>query len=133
MTCLIYVHTDRTEEELAETVAQVLGLGDCRGASPSILETPDYYITVRANEVADDERATQFPKGFLNFPLYVEFSALDDSPEADADSAGAVGRILQHFWDNEVPAVAECSFDELLPLGGGYAQRDLPWPSAPPG
>ena len=128
MACLIYFHTDTSDDDVVSQLAELLGLERDAELAPWALESPAFYISVRRNELAEEDRSFKFPDGFLHFPAYVEFSASDDVAEEEA--AQTIGHILRYFWDRGIPAVAECSFDEALPLGGGYGRSELPWPRA---
>jgi hypothetical protein len=65
----------------------------------------------------DAEKARGFPHGFHYFRYRIE-----------AGPKAMVERLLRVLWENGVPAVASCDYEDELPEAGGYKSRNIPWP-----
>jgi hypothetical protein len=66
----------------------------------------------------DPIAAREFPSGFLRFRYQIEV----------ADGRDVAPRLLRCLWDNGIPAVASCDFEDEMPENGGYKSRNVPWP-----
>jgi hypothetical protein len=100
MTNEVYAHTDRDRREFGDWLERELGV----------------RFDVDRNDDRDDERAREFPDGFLHFRYVI-----------DVGPGEPVARLLRLLWDNGIPAVA-ASDDDDLPEHGGYKSRAVPWP-----
>ena len=87
---------------------------------------------MRRNEFADGTAAPAFPDGYMQFPTYIEVSSDDDTDAGEVAIVELVTTVLRDLWARDVPAVAECGFDDRLPHHGGYGSSDVPWPTTPP-
>src|SRR5688572_15230421 len=119
--CMIYVDHEGECDELASRLAQPLGVAVARG---HVIELPSATLNVRANEDFDARERMEFPDGFQFFRCYIEVSAADGASLDDV--APIVGAALESCWVQQVPAVAACTYEDRLPRGGGYKDRDLP-------
>jgi hypothetical protein len=89
------------------------------------IEDSVYSISVRNNDEYDKVKEKEFPGGFLNFKLFIEFD-FEDAPGKNHIS-DIVAKVLQFLWANNYPAIASCNFEELLPEKGGYKSTNIPW------
>jgi hypothetical protein len=103
MTNEVYAHTDRDRREFGDWLEREIGV----------------RFDVDGNHARDDERARDFPDGFLYFRYVIDVGP--DEP---------VARLLRLLWDNGIPAVAASDGDDDLPENGGYKSRAVPWPGA---
>ena len=76
-------------------------------------------LDVQRSHDRDAARATEFPDGFLYFRHRIE---------VEAEHRPLVARLLRLLWDNGIPAVAACDYEDELPERGGYKSRAIPWP-----
>lgn len=91
----------------------------------SYIEGSGYSISVRSNDEYDQEKEKQFPDGFLNFKIFIEFDFEEQYEKGYY--AKLVDKILKLLWNQKYPAIASCEFEELLLQKGGYKSREVPW------
>ena len=73
----------------------------------------------------DDNKAREFPDGFLYFSNFIEY--LKDEAQYSNDDIYNFKLILKTLWNSGIPAIASCDFEEKLPKTGGYKSKDIPW------
>src|ERR1035437_6111970 len=78
----------------------------------SYIEGSGYSISVRSNDEYDQEKEKQFPDGFLNFKIFIEFDFEEQYEKGYY--AKLVDKILKLLWNQKYPAIASCEFEELL-------------------
>ena len=100
----------------------------------SLLPTPaDVMATIWPREAAvarnedyDLARRRKFPDGFIYFRYIIDLYMDADLPLNERVKLTAA--VLNTLWDERFPAIAACSYEKRLPLGGGYQNRSVPWP-----
>ncbi len=117
--CRIYVDADLSETELIGILMQVLLEAPGKGA-------PRCEAEVARNVDYDSARRRLFPDGFIYFRYLIDLYMDEDLPLSERVRLTAA--VLDRLWDERFPAVAACSYEKRLPLGGGYQNRSVPWP-----
>jgi hypothetical protein len=122
--CRIHVDGPADSAELRDALADATG-----GAADDWgVEAAEATIDIKHSDDEDAALRTEFPGGFLFFPLTVEPLWRD---EVDLEAAVEfVGTLLEAIWRQGWAAVAVCAYEERLPHKGGYGAAELPWPSA---
>lgn len=120
--CSIYVTGGMTEQELMGELCNLIN-GEFSGSS--FILTDNYELFIQGNDEFDEYAQKDFPDGFLYFRyiLYIEFK------EGNMQSycVGEVASMLNWLWGKGLPAVASCDYEDLLPEGGGYKSKNIPW------
>jgi len=70
------------------------------------------------NSDFDIKEAKKYPDGFLYFEYLLEISINEKS-----DEILIINNVLNYLWDNHIPAIASCDFEDKLDKKGGY--KDL--------
>ncbi len=123
--CIIYSDIEFTEKAYEEIITKIFDTyRKKRRNSPYELnrnvfayENPDYSESKKAN----------FPDGFMYFRLQISIEEID-SYDADHYIEFA-SFVLARLWSLQIPSVATCQFEDLLPLKGGYKSK---WSCSPP-
>jgi len=84
-----------------------------------------FAIDIVKNNDFDKSKRKEFPDGFLYFPFLVEYYSSDSIVKAS--DIHNTGIILTELWKNNVPAVASCDYENILPEKGGYKSKNIPW------
>ena len=91
------------------------------------LEGKEYKFYVSKNDEYkyqnNKEKCKEFPDGFLYFPYRVELYFLNEKIAIDLISS-----FIKKLWENNIPAIAACDFEDELPEKGGYKSKNIPWP-----
>lgn len=111
--CTIFIDAEMGDHPLLSLITEVLFPP---GSPPSPLE-----VVLIRNEDYDAKRRRLFPDGFVHFRYMLDLY-LDES------DIPRVARLLNALWDEGIPAVAACAFEDQLPERGGYRSRNIPWP-----
>jgi hypothetical protein len=125
--CKIYVDTEQEPDEVAKLLAESLVGAVSNDPGTKTVQTRFGEVEIRKNKESDIVRARQFPEGFLYFRFTLELYPSMTTPREDRVSLA--GTILKLLWSRGAPAVAACDYEHELPLGGGYNNRSVPWPS----
>ncbi|NJK65011.1 MAG: hypothetical protein HC921_21930 [Synechococcaceae cyanobacterium SM2_3_1] len=80
-------------------------------------ENPDYSESKKIN----------FPDGFMYFRLQISIEEIDSYDIGDCIEFAS--SVLTSLWSLQIPSVATCQFEDLLPLKGGYKSK---WSCSPP-
>lgn len=96
-------------------------------ANDHMFEGHEFEISVVKNVHFNLSKSIEFPDGFLNFPFLIEVDFSDKCNGAMAIEE--ISRILTLLWNLNIPAVASCDYEHLLPNRGGYNSTAIPWPS----
>ncbi len=124
--CVVYADMDRYK--LIEALRGILQT-DLRG--PCFVVSGN-EIEVVENLDFDTLKRTRFPDGFLCFRQRIEIfpeGPGDGSPEKQVRLVSA---LLEGLWLRNVPAVAACDYEDLLPNHGGYKCVNIPFPKSRP-
>lgn len=123
MFCEIYTTGNKINESLVLNFLSdilVIPIKDGR-----YIEDENIYISVDTNDEYNQEMEKDFPNGFLYFKLLI---GIDFIETVDTEFASEItGKILKYFWENNYPAVASCTFEEMLIEKGGYNNTNVPW------
>jgi hypothetical protein len=84
-----------------------------------------FEIDFIKNGEFNEEKAMNFPDGFLYFPFFIEYYK-ENSEIMDEDVTNSK-MILEHLWQNKIPVVTCCDFENSLPEKGGYQSKNTPW------
>lgn len=125
MQASIYVHTERAREELVQDIARLLQ-ANIVGTYDVEDKNNQYDISIRRTKGAAKYREKINLSDFHYFCYYLDYAPEDDVDEQV--SVQTVTKILKFFWQNNIPAVAECSYSEKLPMNGGDSPEAL-WPN----
>lgn len=84
-------------------------------------------IYLNKNMDFDKNRECEFPDGFLFFKYTLDFE-----PEKleKKECIRIVNSLLNWFWNNDIPAVASCDYENELVHKGGYNNQAVPFPSS---
>jgi len=80
-------------------------------------ENPNYSELNKAN----------FPDGFMYFRIQISIEEIDSYDMGHCIEFASF--VLTSLWSFQVPSVATCQFEDLLPLKGGYKSK---WSCSPP-
>lgn len=119
----IYIHTDKSRESIVQELALLLQSNTYKF---HVFKENLYNIYVKINKGGYDYKDSIIFPNFHDFCYYLEYT-----PEENLDkkeNIKTVTSILEFFWQNNIPAVADCEYSEELPLNGGYSEK-APWPS----
>lgn len=121
--CIIYIHSSQTREELTKLIANILE-GQEDGYTVAFAGGE---VDIVKNDMFEAEKIVTFPDGFLYFSFLAEFYF---HPDLQTDQWILFTRkILLKLWENNIPAIASCDFEEALPEKGGYKSLSIPWPT----
>jgi hypothetical protein len=120
--CQIYVTSDIKVEVLREKVSFFLG---SKIVGKSFIETCFYELSIRLNEEYSFVKEKRFPDGFLFFKFIVDIGFISTNSTI---AIIEVSKLLKWFWENDMPAIVACDYEELLPYNGGYKSKFVPWP-----
>ena len=82
-----------------------------------------FYIDL--NEEYTIENEIQFPDGFLYFKYIVDIDFKDNIEENKC--VDVINFVLKKIWNDGIPAVASCDFEQSLINNGGYKSTNTPW------
>ena len=74
------------------------------------------------NKEFDEEKAKEFPNGFLYFPYLLDVDTIDESREAEYKEM--IKKIMFYLWLEECQLVVSSDFENELPHNG-YALEKL--------
>lgn len=114
--CKIYVCSKSAEKFILSTL---------REANLLINIKPEGTF-VDENDEFDYNKEFEFPDGFLFFKYTVDIDFLDGIDYEYCKDY--VNFVLSQLWQNNIPAVASCDYEDLLINKGGYKSKDIPWP-----
>lgn len=84
-----------------------------------------FELEIHKNDEFDYKKSQEFPDGFLYFINFLEYFKDEDKYlEEDIYNSRL---ILETLWENNIPSVAACDFEEELPEQGGYKSKNIPW------
>lgn len=123
----IYFQTDRSPDDLLAGLNAHLGL-EARPAALA-LHGPDYDFRLMGNddynEAVDPVKARG---GYRAFRYMADVATEDDLDEAE--EVRILTTLLEWFWTEGIPAVAESLVEDELPHRGGHEPGSRPWASA---
>jgi hypothetical protein len=90
---------------------------DRRAFTDWVRREVDAELDVDHSHERDPIAARRFPDGWLYFRYHVEVERREH-----------VAPLLRLLWDNGIPAVAACDYEDELPERGGGKSRNVPWP-----
>ena len=82
-------------------------------------------IDLNKNMDFDNTKQSEFPDGFLFFRYTLDFEP--DNLEK-SECIILINKLLDWFWDHNIPAVASCDYKNELVNKGGYNNSGLPFP-----
>jgi len=83
-------------------------------------------IFLNKNMDFDKNKESEFPDGFLFFRYTLDFEP--EKLEAQ-ECITIISSLLNWFWNNNIPAVASCDYENELVNKGGYNDRAVPFPN----
>ncbi|HEV3412128.1 MAG TPA: hypothetical protein VG101_06605 [Puia sp.] len=123
--CLIYYYSAKTKDKILEECRHLLTSRDANEGFTWLLDGQECYFSARRNKEASGP-GTPIKEGeYRGFPYFIDITC---SAREDEDLVAPVAIILRHLWEMEIPAVAECSFEEELPYLGGWPNPEIQWP-----
>lgn len=122
MSCSIYVNGDRVRKQFL--LFELCDLLEAKPIDSSYIENDIFSISINKNDEYDEEKAKEFPDGFLFFPLVID---VDLYLEDEIKASIIIDKILNFLWSNNYSAIASCRFEQLLTEKGGYKSRNIPW------
>lgn len=128
MRALIYYFTSKEKTEIATRICNYFeGNYKLTTSLIPILESSQFYISFANNEESDHHKQQfEFPRGYINFPYYIDISW--DEDVSDEDGIQLLTELLEWLWKNGIPAVCESDYDFELPNEGGFIEGEQPWP-----
>jgi hypothetical protein len=123
MFCAIYTTGNKiSESSVLNFLSDILKIPISHGR---YIEDENFSISVDTNDEYNHEKEKDFPDGFLYFKLLI---GIDFKETVDTEFASEVtGKILKYFWTSNYPAVASCTYEEMLIEKGGYNNTNVPW------
>ena len=116
--CKIFVNSKITIEQISNKISGLLDYKLVRNLS---IESDFFSIDIFKNKEFDEEKAKEFPDGFLYFPYFLDVDIIDESREKEFKEI--IKKIMFHLWSEECQLVVSCDFEHELPHNGGYKQR----------
>lgn len=87
--------------------------------------TGTFELDIMKNVEYDNEKSKEFPDGFLYFKYTVEYYKNENTvDEYDIQNSESILKIL---WENDIPAIIICNFEDKLSEKGGYKSKNIPW------
>ena len=103
MYCKIYIHSD-SEGAVKLVLEEKFG-------AVQINRSTYYFcgfdISIRSNDEADRNKMRTYPDGFLYYELIAEAELYEDHIKQTDE-------ILRVLWENNMPAVVSCGYEEEL-------------------
>ena len=121
--CIIFCTGKMSVQDLRTTIAIKLGVDIIH---LSFIEMDFYELSIRKNDNYDYKKEMNFPDGFLFFKFIIEFGFNNECQINECVQVTA--KLLEFLWSVEMPAVASCDYEYLLPYNGGYKSKLIPWP-----
>jgi hypothetical protein len=116
--CEIYVFFTSEKEELIRLLKDIV-----KGKSDrNVIRTEIMEIYVDKNDSFDYELAKDVDKGFIYYHFILEIDLLSPNLTIVVES---VADLLKQLWLKDIPAVAACDFEELLPNFDGKKNRNF--------
>ncbi len=107
--CDIYLDTDIELKELSSNVARFLSCP----YDPLELKGDNFTIYINKNDEFDPEDR------YSDFLFYRYLVEIESNMNSEFESfKNLIVRLLDFFWDNKMPAVAACDFEDILPNKG---------------
>lgn len=122
MFCRIHVNSDKVRKQFL--LFQLCDLFEEKPIDNSYIENNIFSISVTKNDEYREEKAKEFPEGFIYFPLNIE---VDIHSENEVEASIIINKILIFLWSNNYSAIASCKFENLLTEKGGYKSSIIPW------
>ena len=104
--CQVFLDTDDSPLPILESI-----LGS--KAAPFTIQHPLMEVDIERNE---DFHPLERYSDFLFFRYYLDIEPTPNTGESDY--IDLIGAILVHLWQNKIPAVAACDFEDRLPNQG---------------
>lgn len=118
--CKLYLNLPVNYEKLIE---QIVNQFNGKVLSKNSIDFNGVEVDIEKNENRDDDKSKEFPDGFLHFNYYLDI----DSSSLDSIKL-FVSQLLSFLWDNNIPSIAACDYEDDLPELGGYNSLKIPWP-----
>jgi hypothetical protein len=114
--CKIYVSFSKSLKSIRDKIY--------KNFSTKIVST-EIQIYFNDNEDYNKKEMYNFPDGFL----YFEYTIDIEMKELEKQNVSILNDILNWFWNNNIPAIASCDYENQLTNLGGYKNESLPFPS----
>ena len=112
--CKIFINSLITMEQLSNQISELLNFKLVRNSIESDFFSIDFF----KNKEFDEEKAKEFPDGFLYFPYFLDVDIVDESREAEYKEI--IKKIMFYLWSEECQLVVSSDFEDELPHKGGY-------------
>lgn len=120
--CNLYIDTDKEISFLLRNLANLFG---SNYKSNSVV-TDKGFITISENRQFNPKNKKSPLDGFLFYRYILD---VKPNPNLEKDNAiSFVTKILEEFWAEGFPAVANCEYEVALPNNGGYKSENVPTP-----
>lgn len=120
--CNLYIDTDAEINILLINIADLFSSKLKRNS----LVTDEGYITITENQQFNPINKKSPLDGFLFYRYILD---VKPNPNLEKDNAiSFVSKILEEFWANGFPAIANCEYESDLPNNGGYKSENVPIP-----
>ena len=117
--CNIYAYSKLSHKAFLEYVLEMLN----GKIDMNTIMTSDYEVYVEENDFYDESKCRDLKKGFIHYPYILEMEIYVD----EQNSVNSVNRFLKLLWDENIPAVPTCDFEEeLLNYDGGMNRKGIP-------
>lgn len=122
--CIIYSDIEMTEETYEKEIMKIIAA--YKQKTENNFEINKNVLIFKNPGYSELEKAV-FPDGFMHFRFQISVEEIN-SYSVD-DYIDFVSFLLCSLWNQKMPSVATCQFEELLPLKGGYKSK---WSFSPP-
>ncbi len=112
--CKIYFTTKTNLNSIISNISTLLlSLG---------IESKEIYYD--QNVDYNKSKEVEFPDGFLYFNYIIDIEIQLDHQKL----IHTINSILKNLWDNNIPAIAACDYEDELLKKGGYKDETIPFP-----
>lgn len=111
--CSIFIEFNGPKKDLGRTITALVN-GEEKGLSGILCPWADIYFGKNMDSGLGGPGEEDL---FLYYRYKLEIEPAAGAPESDY--VAGIGQLLTGLWQQNIPAVAACSFEDDLPQGGG--------------
>jgi len=104
-------------DQIANKISDLL---DFKLDKHSSIESDVFTIDFFNNKEFNENKAIEFPDGFIHFPHFLDIDIVDE--EREREYKEVVRKIMLYLWSEGCQLVASSDFEDELPHNGGYKQ-----------
>ncbi|EAD7212370.1 1,4-dihydroxy-6-naphthoate synthase [Listeria monocytogenes] len=113
--CKIFINSSMSIGELSQEIGNFFEIVPGKFLS---IESDYFTVDILKNKEFDEEKAKDFPDGFLYFPYFLDVDSTENTKRKEYIKL--VGDLTLYLWDKKCQLVVSSDFEEILPNNGGY-------------